>query len=75
MSVGLEDKLQDDEVGLLGSVLEFAGKTVGDVMVCCPIYEADLPDEKGGRVFAKRGEDCGKSSCIVELTAGRGGRA
>jgi metal transporter CNNM len=37
VSLGVEDKLQDDEVDLLGSVLEFSGKTVGEVMVSCQI--------------------------------------
>ncbi|RXK37609.1 hypothetical protein M231_05151 [Tremella mesenterica] len=32
VSLGVEDKLQEDEVALLGSVLEFSGKTVEDVM-------------------------------------------
>ncbi|WVQ84079.1 hypothetical protein IAT38_006224 [Cryptococcus sp. DSM 104549] len=32
VSLGVEDKLDEDEMGLLGSLLEFAGKTVGDVM-------------------------------------------
>lgn len=34
VSLGVEDKLEDDELGLLGSVLEFSEKTVSDVMVC-----------------------------------------
>lgn len=33
VALGVEDKLQDDELGLLGSVLEFSEKTVGNVMV------------------------------------------
>lgn len=33
MSLGIEDKLEEDEVAILGNVLEFAGKTVHDVMV------------------------------------------
>lgn len=33
VALGVEDKLEEDEVGLLGSVLEFSGKTVSDVMV------------------------------------------
>lgn len=33
IALGVEDKLDDDELGLLGSVLEFSEKTVSDVMV------------------------------------------
>lgn len=33
VALGVEDKLADDELHLLGSVLEFSGKTVGTVMV------------------------------------------
>lgn len=33
VALGVEDKLADDELSLLGSVLEFSGKTVGSVMV------------------------------------------
>lgn len=33
VALGVEDKLADDELALLGSVLEFSGKTVGSVMV------------------------------------------
>lgn len=33
MSLGVEDKLADDELLLLGNVLEFSGKTVGAIMV------------------------------------------
>nr|XP_019047404.1 hypothetical protein I302_04017 [Kwoniella bestiolae CBS 10118]OCF26334.1 hypothetical protein I302_04017 [Kwoniella bestiolae CBS 10118] len=33
VSLGVEDKLNEDELGLLGSVLEFSNKKVGDVMV------------------------------------------
>ena len=33
VSLGVEDTLGEDEVALLGSVLEFSGKTVEDVMV------------------------------------------
>lgn len=33
MALGLEDKLADDELGLLGSVLEFSEKTVSAIMV------------------------------------------
>ena len=33
VSLGVEDKLQDDEVALLGSVLEFAGKKVREILV------------------------------------------
>ncbi|ODN75427.1 hypothetical protein L202_06578 [Cryptococcus amylolentus CBS 6039] len=32
VSLGVEDKLEEDELGLLGSVLEFSGKTVKDIM-------------------------------------------
>ncbi|KAK6903962.1 hypothetical protein I203_107473 [Kwoniella mangroviensis CBS 8507] len=32
VSLGVEDKLNEDELGLLGSVLEFSNKKVGDVM-------------------------------------------
>ncbi|WWD00346.1 hypothetical protein V866_007258 [Kwoniella sp. B9012] len=32
VSLGVEDKLNEDELGLLGSVLEFSTKKVGDVM-------------------------------------------
>jgi hypothetical protein len=31
--LGVEDELGEDEISLLGSVLEFAGKTVGQIMV------------------------------------------
>ena len=34
VSLGVEDELGEDEVALLGSVLEFSGKVVEDVMVC-----------------------------------------
>ena len=33
VSLGVEDKLGEDELSLLGSVLEFSGKTVGNIMV------------------------------------------
>ena len=33
VSLGVEDMLGEDEVALLGSVLEFSGKVVSDVMV------------------------------------------
>jgi metal transporter CNNM len=33
VSLGVEDKLADDELLLLGNVLEFSGKTVGTIMV------------------------------------------
>ncbi|WVQ76817.1 hypothetical protein IAR50_006491 [Cryptococcus sp. DSM 104548] len=32
VSLGVEDQLEEDELGLLGSVLEFSGKTVEDIM-------------------------------------------
>ncbi|CAD6565425.1 MAG: hypothetical protein TREMPRED_001274 [Tremellales sp. Tagirdzhanova-0007] len=32
VSLGIEDKLGDEEIELLGSVLDFSGKAVGDVM-------------------------------------------
>ncbi|ODN96383.1 hypothetical protein L198_04097 [Cryptococcus wingfieldii CBS 7118] len=32
VSLGVEDKLEEDELGLLGSVLEFSGKIVEDIM-------------------------------------------
>lgn len=34
VSLGVEDTLGEDEVALLGSVLEFSGKSVLDIMVC-----------------------------------------
>lgn len=37
VSLGVEDMLGQDEVALLGSVLEFAGKQVSDVMVRLPL--------------------------------------
>lgn len=33
VALGVEDKLADDELNLLGSVLEFSNKTVASVMV------------------------------------------
>lgn len=33
VALGVEDKLADEELALLGSVLEFSGKTVSSVMV------------------------------------------
>lgn len=33
VSLGVEDKLEEDEIAILGSVLEFSGKTVQDIMV------------------------------------------
>lgn len=36
VALGVEDKLEDDELGLLGSVLEFSEKTVSNVMVRFP---------------------------------------
>lgn len=33
VSLGIEDKLEEDEVALIGSMLEFSGKTVNEVMV------------------------------------------
>jgi metal transporter CNNM len=33
VSFGVEDKLAEDEVAILGSVLEFSEKTVQDIMV------------------------------------------
>ncbi|ORY27814.1 hypothetical protein BCR39DRAFT_537401, partial [Naematelia encephala] len=33
VSLGVEDKLGEEELSLLGSVLEFAGKTVEDIMI------------------------------------------
>lgn len=35
VALGVEDKLADEELMLLGSVLEFSGKTVASVMVGC----------------------------------------
>lgn len=35
-ALGVEDKLAEDELQLLGSVLEFSGKTVGSIMVSRP---------------------------------------
>ncbi|GFZ49221.1 Uncharacterized protein JCM24511_06971 [Saitozyma sp. JCM 24511] len=32
VSLGIEDKLEEDEVALIGSMLEFSGKTVNEVM-------------------------------------------
>nr|XP_031857385.1 uncharacterized protein CI109_007207 [Kwoniella shandongensis]KAA5524457.1 hypothetical protein CI109_007207 [Kwoniella shandongensis] len=32
VSLGVEDKLGEEELGMLGSVLEFSGKTVADIM-------------------------------------------
>lgn len=68
MSLGIEDKLEEDEVTILGNVLEFAGKTVHDVMVSmddaalsCRVTKAT--DSDGGRVHPKRREDsCGYSA-------------
>ena len=37
VSLGLEDQLGEDELSLLGSVLEFAEKKVGSVMVRCHV--------------------------------------
>ena len=34
VSLGVEDKLAEDEIAILGSVLEFSEKTVQDIMVC-----------------------------------------
>lgn len=36
VALGVEDKLAEDELQLLGSVLEFSGKTVGSIMVGPP---------------------------------------
>lgn len=33
VALGVEDELAEDELALLGSVLEFSGKTVSAVMV------------------------------------------
>jgi hypothetical protein len=33
VSFGVEDELAEDEIAILGSVLEFSGKVVGDIMV------------------------------------------
>jgi metal transporter CNNM len=34
VSLGIEDKLEEEELALLGSVLEFSGKVVSNIMVC-----------------------------------------
>ena len=36
VSLGVEDKLEEDELAILGSVLEFSSKVVRDVMVIQP---------------------------------------
>jgi Mg2+/Co2+ transporter CorC len=36
VALGVEDKLADDELGLLGSVLEFSEKKVSAIMVSRP---------------------------------------
>jgi hypothetical protein len=38
VALGVEDKLADDELGLLGSVLEFSEKTVSAIMVSSNIH-------------------------------------
>ncbi|KLT41909.1 DUF21-domain-containing protein [Cutaneotrichosporon oleaginosum] len=49
VSLGVEDKLADDELLLLGNVLEFSGKTVGTIMILrkghtrIPVFEAARP--------------------------------
>ncbi|OCF37506.1 hypothetical protein I316_00631 [Kwoniella heveanensis BCC8398] len=45
VSLGVEDKLGEEELGLLGSVLEFSGKRVRDVMTAKEDMYA-LPSEK-----------------------------
>jgi Mg2+/Co2+ transporter CorB len=41
VALGVEDKLADDELGLLGSVLEFSEKKVSAIMVSrCPGLDA-----------------------------------
>lgn len=42
VSLGVEDKLGDEEIELLGSVLDFSGKAVGDVMVRMQMKTAKL---------------------------------
>lgn len=45
VSLGVEDKLAEDEIAILGSVLEFSGKVVGDIMVCHTViasYKAEV---------------------------------
>jgi len=37
VSLGVEDKLAEDEIAILGSVLEFAEKDVKDIMVAYPM--------------------------------------
>ncbi|KAL1409912.1 cell agglutination protein Mam3 [Vanrija albida] len=45
VALGVEDKLADDELHLLGSVLEFSGKTVGTVMTpMADVYQ--LPSDR-----------------------------
>jgi metal transporter CNNM len=38
VALGVEDKLADDELGLLGSVLEFSEKKVSAIMVSFRMY-------------------------------------
>jgi hypothetical protein len=42
VALGVEDKLADDELGLLGSVLEFSEKTVSAIMVSSNIQSVTL---------------------------------
>lgn len=45
VALGVEDKLDDEELGLLGSVLEFSEKTVSNVMVS---QTSEFSKPKGG---------------------------
>lgn len=54
VSLGVEDKLADDEIAILGSVLEFSGKVVGDIMVRRHSHDLDeqrLTVRHPGRIY------------------------
>lgn len=62
VALGVEDKLADDELGLLGSVLEFSEKEVSAIMVSPRRYVVSvelIKDPYRGHVLPISRENCG----------------
>jgi metal transporter CNNM len=62
VALGVEDKLADDELSLLGSVLEFSEKEVSAIMVSPRMYVVSVElmiDPYRGYVLPIGREDCG----------------
>lgn len=61
VSLGVEDKLEEDEIAILGSVLEFSGKTVQDIMVSLSRANALMAGPERGHVCPFCRNNCCKS--------------